>query len=283
MRRMNVLLAAAAMLTLAVAWSSHAHGIADGDRKVTSGPPKGALIAVGGGSLGRDIIQRFIDLAGGPDARIVFVPTAMPGDLDENRKWPMVRTFEAFGCKDVVVLHTRDRKTADSDEFIKPLERAKGVWFGGGRQWRFVDSYLDTKTEQAFHDVLARGGVIGGSSAGATIQASYLVRGAPEGNQIMMAKGHEEGFGFLRNATIDQHVIARGRLDDLIPVIKRHPHLLGLGIDEGAAVVVRGDRMEIMGRSKVAVYDHKRFEGGDKPYFFLKPGDVFNLRSRKIE
>lgn len=280
---MNGLLAAAATVTLGVAWPSQARGIADGNAKVTSGPPKGALIAVGGGSLGRDIIQKFIDLAGGTDAPIVFVPTAMPGDLDENRKWPMVRTFEAFGCKDVVVLHTRDRKTADSDEFIKPLERAKGVWFGGGRQWRFVDSYLDTKTEKAFHDVLARGGVIGGSSAGATIQASYLVRGAPEGNQIMMAKGHEEGFGFLRNATIDQHVIARGRLDDLTPVIKRHPHLLGLGIDEGTAIVVRGDRMEIMGRSKVAVYDHKRFETGDKPYFFLKPGDVFNLRSRTRE
>ena len=96
-------------------------------------------------------------------------------------------------------------------------------------------------------------------------------------------QGPRRGFGFLRNATIDQHVIARGRLDDLIPVIKRYPHLLGLGIDEGAAVVVRGDRMEIMGRSKVAVYDHKRFEGSDKPYLFLKPGDVFNLRSRTIE
>src|SRR4030095_4405381 len=103
--------------------------------------------------------------------------------------------------------------------------------------------------------VLARGGVIAGSSAGATIQGSYMVRGAPEGNHIMMAKGHEEGFGFLKNSAIDQHVIARKREEDLLPVIAAHPALLGLGLDEGTAIVVQGDRARVVGASKLAVYD----------------------------
>ena len=98
---------------------------------------------------------------------------------------------------------------------------------------------------------LARGGVIGGSSAGATIQGSYLVRGAREGNQIMMAKGYEQGFGYLRGVAIDQHLLVRGRADDLVEVIDMKPELLGLGIDEPAAVVVHGDRLEVIGRSVV--------------------------------
>lgn len=249
-------------------------------RAETIGPANGTLIAVGGGSLGPEIVGRFIELAGGKNAAIVYVPTAFPGEL-EGRSFGMVRMLEAAGCRDVTVLHTRDPKVADSESFIKPLKRATGVWFGGGRQWRFVDAYLNTKTVDAFHDVLRRGGVIAGSSAGATIQASYLVRGAPQGNWIMMAEGHEEGFSFLRHAAIDQHVIARGRLDDMIPVIRKHPRLLGIGIDEGTAIVVRGNRMEVIGRSRVAIYDHKRFkDDGKKPYFFLRPGDVFDLKSR---
>ena len=247
----------------------------------TAGPAKGTLIAVGGGNLGREIVELFIESAGGRKASFVYVPTAMAGDLKGRRYW-MVERLKRAGCTDITILHTRDPKAADREAFVKPLRRARGVWFSGGRQWRFADAYLNTKTVDAFHDVLRRGGVIGGSSAGATIQASYLVRGAPQGNQIMMALGHEEGFGFLENAAIDQHVIRRGRLRDMIPVIRRHPHLLGIGIDEGTAIVVRGNRMEIIGESKVAIYDHARFaRNEDKPYILLSAGEVFDLKKRK--
>ena len=82
-----------------------------------------------------------------------------------------------------------DRKVADSKQFVEPLRKARGVWFGGGRQCRLVDSYLNTRTLRELRAVLDRGGVIGGSSAGATILGSYLVRGARSGNQIMMAPG----------------------------------------------------------------------------------------------
>ena len=150
---------------------------------------------------------------------------------------------------------------ADSDEFVAPLRAASGVWISGGRQWRLVDSYFNTRTLRELRALLDRGGVIGGTSAGATIQGSYLVRGAREGNQIMMAKGYEEGFGFLKNVAIDQHILARHRENDLVAVIEAHPELLGLGIDEATAIVVQGDRFEVIGKSVVGIYDGKDHDG----------------------
>ena len=137
---------------------------------------------------------------------------------------------------------------------------------------------MGTRTQREIEAVLDRGGVIGGSSAGATIQGSYLVRGAREGNHIMMAKGYEQGFGYLRGVAIDQHLIVRGREDDLVEVIDKKPELLGLGLDEPAAVIVQGDRLEVIGRSVVGIYDGKDHDG--KKYFFLAPGDQFDLRLR---
>ena len=109
---------------------------------------------------------------------------------------------------------------------------------------------MGTRTQREIEGVLARGGVVGGSSAGATIQGSYLVRGAREGNQIMMAKGYEEGFGYLRGVAIDQHLLVRGRQDDLVEVIKAKPELLGIGLDEPTAIVVKGDRFLVVGQSR---------------------------------
>jgi cyanophycinase len=153
-----------------------------------------------------------------------------------------------------------------------------GVWFDGGRQWRLVDAYLGTRTQRELEAVLARGGVIGGASAGATIQGSYLVRGSPKGNLIMMAKGHEEGFGYVKNVAIDQHLLARHREEDLVAVVDTHPELLGIGLDEPAAIVVRGDEFEVIGQSKVAIYDGR--DHGCKRYYFLSVGDRFDFKTR---
>ncbi|MCH7847686.1 MAG: Type 1 glutamine amidotransferase-like domain-containing protein, partial [Planctomycetes bacterium] len=149
------------------------------------GPTNGSLVIVGGG-LTPQIAQRFIELAGGPDANIIVIPTAMGGDNAVASGQSFARRLAGYGAKNVTVLHTRDRDEANSDAFVQPLTEAGGVWFGGGRQWRLADAYLGTKTEQALRGVLDRGGVIGGSSAGATIQGSYLVRGDSKTNVIMM-------------------------------------------------------------------------------------------------
>ena len=250
-------------------------------QSATLGPAKGSLIIVGGGGVPKVIFDRFFQAAGGRDAKLVVVPTAGSGaEYDESTS--SVKMFKKAGATNVHLLHTRDPKMADSDEFIAILRDAKAVWFGGGRQWRLADAYLGTKTEVAFHDVLKRGGVIGGSSAGATIQASYLVRGAPEGNQIMMSPGHEKGFGFIHNSAIDQHLLARKREDDMLPVIRKHPHLLGIGIDESTALYVRGNTAEVIGKSKVLFYDIALEKTvGKKFYTTLDPGDRFNLKSRR--
>ena len=248
----------------------------------TNGPSKGTLIIVGGGVIPNVIIERFFKEAGGRDAKIVVVPTAGAEDsYDESAR--VVKMFKKAGGTNVHLLHTRDPKEADTEEFVSVLKAARAVWFAGGRQWRLVDSYLGTKTEAAFHDVLKRGGVIGGSSAGATIQGSYLVRGAPEGNHIMMSPGHEVGFGFLRNSAIDQHLIARKRQDDLLPVIRSHPHLLGVGIDEATALVVQGRIAEVIGNSKVLFYDIKlKKDLGEKFYISLDAGEQYDLKVRSI-
>lgn len=245
------------------------------------GPPKGTVIVVGGGQVGPDIWKRFIAAAGGPDALIIDVPTA-GGDTvyPPSRRGP-AGLYRA-GAKNVVLLHTVDRKVADSDSFPALLAKAGGVWFEGGRQWHLVDSYAGTRTEQAFMAVLARGGVIGGSSAGASILASYLLRGARSGNTIIMAPGYEVGFGYLRGTAIDQHVVARERLRDLADsLLPKHPELLGLSEDEGTAWVVWGDTAEIVGRNKAFAYGGKDTDPG-KPFLTLFPGDKYDLGARRV-
>lgn len=242
------------------------------------GPSSGALVVVGGGRIGPDVMERFIQLAGGAAARIVIMPGA---GTDENfpPEWNGFRVFRDAGVQNVTVLHTRDRREADSESFVRPLREATGVWIPGGRQWRLADAYLGTRTLRELNALLDRGGVIGGTSAGASIQASYMVRGAVEGNHIMMAPGHEEGFGLLRNAAVDQHLTARNRQEDMLQVIERHPHLLGIGLDEGTAIIVRGDRAEVVGRGRVAFYNTADADG--MRYYFLESGDVFDLGLRR--
>jgi cyanophycinase len=247
------------------------------------GPSRGAVVVVGGGSMGPEIYAKFIELAGGPDAVIVDVPTA-GGDSVYPADWRGAAGFKAAGAKHVVVLHTIDRKVADSDGFIAPLKTAGAVWFEGGRQYHLVDSYGGTKTEKAFREVLDRGGVIGGSSAGASILGSYMVRGAPSNdNFIMSYPGYERGFGYLNGVGIDQHVVARERLADLADsVMPRHRELLGISEDEGTAWIVRGDSAEIIGRDKAFVYGGKDPTDAGKPFLTLYPGDKYNFAARRV-
>ena len=240
-------------------------------------------MVVGGGSMGPELFQKFIELAGGPDAPIVVIPTAQ-GAPAYTQNDGSAAAFRRFGAKDVVVMHTDDRMIANSDTFVARIKRARGVWFGGGRHYRLVDAYAGTRSEAAFHDVLARGGIVGGSSAGASILASYLVRGAPSNNNfIMNHPGYLKGFGFLKNIAIDQHVVARGRLPDLADsVMSKHPSLLGISEDEGTAWIIRGDTGEILGRSKAFVYNGRDANDEGKPFLTLWPGDRYDLGARRV-
>lgn len=255
------------------------------------GPAAGKLVIVGGGNLtGSGVIEKFIALAGGKDKKFVIVPTAggnrradgTPIVYDEAE---VVAPFKAYGLTNVHMLHTYDPKVADTEAFAAMLKDANAVWFVGGRQWNIVDSYAGTRTLAGFQDVLKRGGVIGGSSAGATIQGQYLVRGATAGSEIMMTDepNHQAGFGFLRRSAIDQHINTRNRWDDLIPVIAKYPTLLGIGLSEGTAIVVDGDRFEVIGRWKVAIHDNTRVtQPWEKSWFVLGAGDVYDMKARRV-
>jgi cyanophycinase len=256
------------------------------------GPAKGTLVIVGGGSTdGTGIVERFIQIAGGVEKKYVIVPTAggnrnPDGSVRPYDEAQVIAPWLKRGLKRVRMLHTHDPKVADTEAFVRELKDADAVWFNGGRQWNIVDSYANTRTLQEFHDVLARGGVIAGSSAGATIQGEYLVRGDTSGAAVMMTTepAHQQAFKFLRRSAIDQHINARNRWDDLIPVIQKFPNLLGIGLSEGTAIVVTGDRFEVIGRWKVAVHDNTRvYQPWEKPYYVLSPGDVYNMKSRRIE
>jgi cyanophycinase len=259
------------------------------DYQSTEGPKNGSLIVAGGGSLGYSIINRFIELAGGYNAPIVIIPTAAGGNtFDQNTESAL---FKNLGATNITVLHTNDWRVADSDSFVQPLIKAKAVWFGGGRQWRLVDAYKGTKTEKLIWQVLERGGAVGGTSAGATIQGSYLARGDTKNNQIMTGD-HEVGFGFIKNIAIDQHVMARNRHFDMFEILKKRPELLGLSIDEGTAIVVQGNEFEVIGDGYVIIYDGtfwsregsalKHLPAENNLFYFLRAGDRYHLKDRRV-
>lgn len=275
--------------TLVLYWAgicfpSGVHNYMNDDNASTVGPSKGWLVIDGGGIVTNEVKERFVALAGGMNKNFVVIPTALR-DEEIGKRYEK-RVPDLFGAKRVTVLHTRDRVRADSAEFVEPLRHASGVWIDGGRQWRLADAYLGTAVEREIKAVLARGGVVGGGSAGATIQGSFLVRGAPgtprnpDGdNTIMISPWHEKGFGLIANSAIDQHIDTRGRENDLQSVITVHPELLGIGIDQAAAIVVHGDSFFVVG-GRVAIHDGKQHN--DASHYFLLPGQAFDLKSRSV-
>lgn len=209
----------------------------------------GALVIVGGGGMPQAIVDRFIELAGGKSARIVVLPTAMPRYQAIKAEIPGF--LRQADVTEVTLLPASTPQEIEGPKFQNALATATGVWFDGGRQWRFVDAYEQTNAVKLFHEVLRRGGVVGGTSAGATILGEYLVRGHPLGNQIMMAEGYERGFALFPGTAIDQHFSQRRRHADLIPVIALHPQMLGIGLDEATALIVQGTQAKVVGRGAV--------------------------------
>lgn len=280
-------LARVALTTLLLPGLLAAQGAAGGPSATANaprvGPANGTVIVVGGGRMGPEIYARFIEAAGGPDALILDVPNA-GGAASYDDDAAGARGFRDAGARNVRVLFTTDRAVADSDSIVALIGRASGIWFDGGRQFRLVDAYAGTRTEKAFNDLLARGGVIGGSSAGATILGDFLVRGAPSNdNTIMDHPGYRKGFAYLRGVAVDQHVVVRDRLPDLADsIMTKYPDLLGISEDEGTAWVVQGDTATIIGRSKAFVYGGRDANDPGVPFLTLRPGDRYDLASRRV-
>lgn len=267
------------------------------DTTTKHGPAKGSLLIIGGnvGST-KSIWDKFTELAGGKEKAVIVVITAGAGDSAAVDQHDVDIVKKETGIQNVTLLHTTDLKTANSARFIEPLTKATGVYFVGGRQWRIADAYLNTLTHKAFFDVLERGGVIAGSSAGASIQGSFLWRGDTKGPQILIGD-HTQGLGFLKNSAIDQHLLKRNRQFDLVGLIQKSPKLIGIGLDEATAVVIKRDTLQVIGESFVAIYDYNTIIGAgakhivnndevytnsNGPFFFLHEGQKYDLDKRKV-
>ena len=266
---------------------------------VTTGPERGTLVLVGGGATSliglpdgptnRPVMTKFGQLAGGSGGRIVVIPTAWTDDYltPESLEQLRVRAQKIMGVERVTVMHTRDRRQADSPEFVGPLKQATGVWIPGGHDLSLIDTYVGTRVEAEIKALLARGGVVGGTSAGAVIQSSLATLGpglgiivdsaeTPNG-KILRVDATRPCWGLLTNSTIMPHWNTRKR-PDLTPALATQPGLLGIGIDEDTAAIVQGSRLEVFGDGHVGIYDGKVHEG--KPYYYLSPGDRFDLHTR---
>ena len=162
------------------------------------GPENGSLVIVGGAMRSPEIYERFLELAGGPDAHIVMIPTA-GGAEEYDEYYQGLNSWRRNGATNMTLLHTTDPAVADTEEFVEPLLPAAAVYFFGGRQWRLVDAYGGTRTEEEIRKVRDRGGGIGGSSAGAAAAVAAglcdLALGTDTGGSVRVPAAYCNLFG----------------------------------------------------------------------------------------
>jgi cyanophycinase len=183
------------------------------------------IILAGGGTLSEHIYEKFNHLANG---KIVVIPSGMTNPKAIPERW-----------KNAVILHA-ESKTEVDDKFASPLKNANGVWILGGDQLKLSKLYKNTQVETEIKNLLKRGGVAGGTSAGASIFSDIMV----------YENGHEKGFAIL-DFIIDQHFSERNRLPRLIKLIEKFPDKIGVGIDECTALIIHGNKMEVIGLGNV--------------------------------
>ncbi|WP_290661110.1 cyanophycinase [Ignavibacterium sp.] len=259
---------------------------------------KGHLVIVGGVQT-KEIVAEFVELAGGENARIIVIPNA--GSNPVYWSEVQVKEFNELGAKSDYLLFTKE--TADADSNLKKMDWANAVFFLGGDQSDLTRDMLGTRLLQKVFDIYYRGGVVGGSSAGAAVMSEVMITGNELLNKdsssafISIQKGNIEtakGFGFIKSAIIDQHFLKRKRHNRLITLMCEHPDLLGIAIDESTAIIVNPDEtFEVLGNNQVLVYDptesknirqDKRGNLGitDMKMHLLISGDKFDLKSKKV-
>ncbi len=206
----------------------------------------GALVIVGGGDVPDDIRDHFLKLAGGEKGRLVVIPTASESAA-QTPSYCSYNYWKKQGLASVSLLHTLDPNEANNPAFAKPIKEATAVWLDGGDQMRLANAYRGTAVEKELRRLLRRGGVIGGTSAGASVMSDIMITGGNPRARV------GQGFGLLPNVVIDQHFQNRKRRRRLLGVLAGHPNCLGLGIDEDTAVVVRGHTFTVLGNASVSV------------------------------
>jgi cyanophycinase len=248
---------------------------------------KGKLIIIGGGSIPDSLFSFFANYIGGKDQPIVYIPTATT-DEEFIQKGEHLIKFSSRGFTNLSTIHTRNKKEADDPKNIALMRNAKGLYFGGGDQQLIADAYAGTKLYDEFIALLDRGGVIMGTSAGATIMGSLMVGGDAR-DDISKKYAFNPAFSFMTNTALDQHVLARNRQFDLIPVIEHYPGTLGIGMDESTAIIVEAGQFKVWGISYAMLYDpkdwaeqKKKWGAVLKPFKMMASGSSFNFVTREI-
>jgi len=257
----------------------------------------GTVIVIGGAEdkvRDRVILNRFVALAGGPDAKIVVISTASSlGPLAAERYQAV---FGALGCRRIRPIHATSRAEANDPAFVRPLRDATGIFLTGGNQLRLSATIGGTKLAEAIVDRHLAGAVVAGTSAGASAMSSHMIAfGASGGTPKHRMAAMAAGLGLLPSVIVDQHFQQRNRLGRLLSLIAQNPSLLGLGVDEDTAGVVGPDHvMEVIGRGSITVVDGSRSETdawevhGHRPLMIsgvvlhsLPAGYRFDLRRRE--
>lgn len=257
-------------------------------------PPKGHLVLIGGGKRPAAVMTKFVELAGGPSARLLVVPTAseLPDTVAAYRK-----ELAALGATNVAGLDVRIPPDAHRESLVKEVEAAAGIFFAGGDQRRIVKALHDSPVGRAIEAAWRRGAVVGGTSAGTACMSPLMLTG--EGDPKKIAAGNVElwpGLGLFPGAILDQHFVARQRQNRLMAAVLEHPALLGVGVDEATAVWLKPDgTFEVLGEGSVVVYDAAAATVARGPgersallgvrnlrTHVLLPGEVFDLAVRSV-
>jgi cyanophycinase len=229
--------------------------------------PRGYLFIVGGGPQSAEMVQRFVDLAGGKKAKIVvFAMASSDGKESGEEKAEDLRKLGADAHAYFI-----GPSEANSDSMERNMKGVTGVWFGGGDQVLLTKALLGTRVEKAIHARYQEGAVVGGTSAGAAVMSNPMLTGEerhPGGvrppsdtSEHFMTIARDDielvpGFGMIKGVLIDQHFVRRRRHNRFLSaVLETQPHL-GVGIDESTALIVHPDgHWTIMGESAASVYD----------------------------
>jgi cyanophycinase len=209
----------------------------------------------GGTGPGQEILRRFVHLAGGSQARLLVVPTASGEPLITAEKW--VNAFKMQDVQSIDVLDIRTRDQADSTECSRRLDDVTAVVITGGDQLRLLEIVGGTRFCSCLHDRWQDGLAVVGSSAGAmALGDPVIVRGEPEVFYLCDGVRTQPGLAVFEGITVDSHVVARGRMVRLLPVVAARPDVLGIGVDEDtAAFIGPDDALEVIGVGVVLVLD----------------------------
>ena len=219
--------------------------------------PRGNLLLNGGGGEAGGYWERFFALAGGKDAAIVVIPTASERPEAGTE---YVDEIAALGATHARSIEIRKRDDASTPDFVEAIRGARGIFFTGGDQSRITAAFLGSPAEPALREAWSRGAVIGGSSAGLACMSAVMITG--NGDFTKLTAGNVEtvrGLGFVTEAIVDQHFVARQRENRLISVVLENPELLGIGVDERTSIWISPERqLEVFGEGWAVVFDARK-------------------------